>query len=66
MAEAPAAKDTMKCLVTDTGCMRQAKAQRKKVEIVEESELDTLRCAATDADCLKRAQAMGKKVDIID
>jgi hypothetical protein len=46
--------------------MKQAKAQRKKVEIVEESELDTLRCSATDANCLKRAQAVGKKVDIID
>jgi hypothetical protein len=62
----PAASDTMKCLVTDTGCMKQAKAQRKKVELVEESELDTLRCSVTDAECLKRAKAMGKKVDIID
>ena len=66
MAEVPNAKDTMKCLVTDAGCMKQAKAQRKKVEIVEEGELDTLRCSVTDANCLKRAKTIGKKVDIID
>jgi hypothetical protein len=66
MAEPPAAKDSIKCLVTDTGCMKEAKAQRKKVEIVEESELDVLRCAATDAGCLRRAQTLGKKVEIID
>ena len=58
--------DTMKCLVTDTGCMKEAKAQRKKVEIVEEHQLDTLRCSMIDTDCLTRAKAMGKKVDIID
>jgi hypothetical protein len=46
--------------------MKEAKAQRKKVEIVEESELDVLRCAATDAGCLRRAQTLGKKVEIID
>jgi hypothetical protein len=56
----------MKCLVADTGCMKQAKAQRKKVGIVEEHELDTLRCATTDTGCLTRAKSMGKKVDIID
>lgn len=46
--------------------MKQAKAQRKMVEIVEEHELDTLRCATTDTGCLTRAKSMGKKVDIID
>jgi hypothetical protein len=46
--------------------MKQPKAQRKKVEIVEESELDTLRCSVADADCLTRVKAMGKKVEIID
>jgi hypothetical protein len=46
--------------------MKQAKAQRKKVEIVEEHQLDTLRCSTTDTDCLTRAKATGKKVDIID
>jgi hypothetical protein len=66
MVESPAANDTMKCLITDTGCMKQAKAQRKKVQIVEEHQLDTLRCSTTDTDCLARAKAQGKKVDIID
>jgi len=66
MVEKPATNDTMKCLLTDTGCMKQAKAQRKKVEIVEEHQLDTLRCSTTDTDCLTRAKATGKKVDIID
>jgi hypothetical protein len=46
--------------------MKQAKAQRKKVQIVEEHQLDTLRCSTTDTDCLARAKAQGKKVDIID
>jgi len=46
--------------------MKQAKSQRKKVELAEESDLDTFRCSVTDAECLKRAKAMGKKVDIID
>jgi hypothetical protein len=56
----------MKCVTTDTGCLKQAKAQGKKVELVDEAELDTLRCTATDADCLKRAKSTGKKVEIID
>ena len=45
--------------------MKQAKAQGKKVEIVEEAERDTLRCSVTDAGCLNRANAMGKTVDSI-
>ena len=53
-------------MATDPGCLKQAKAQGKKVEIVDEADLDTLRCASTDTDCLKRAKSMGKKVDIID
>jgi hypothetical protein len=46
--------------------MKQAKAQHKKVEIVEEDQLDTLRCSTTDTDCLARAKTKGKKVEIID
>jgi hypothetical protein len=56
----------VKCLATDTGCLKQAKAQGKKVEVVDEADLDTLRCATTDTECLKRAKSMGKKVEIID
>jgi hypothetical protein len=56
----------MKCVLADTGCLKQAKTQGKKVEIVDEAELDTLRCTATDAECLKRAKSAGKKVEIID
>ena len=66
MMTPPATNDTMKCLVTDTGCMKEAKAQRKKVEIVEEQQLDTLRCASTDTNCIMRAKTMGKKINIID
>jgi hypothetical protein len=46
--------------------MKQAKAQRKKVEIVDESQLDGLRCATTAAGSLRHAQTLGKKVDIIE
>jgi hypothetical protein len=66
MVDKPATHDTMKCLITDSGCMKQAKAQHKKVEIVEEDQLDTLRCSTTDTDCLARAKTKGKKVEIID
>jgi hypothetical protein len=62
----PALSDSAKCVVTDTACLKQAKAQGKKVELVEEADLDTLRCSVTDAECLKRAKAMGKKVEISD
>jgi hypothetical protein len=66
VVNAPTASDSVKCVATDTGCLKQAKAQGKKVELVDEAELDTLRCTATDADCLKRAKSTGKKVEIID
>jgi hypothetical protein len=56
----------MKCVTTDTGCLKRAKQARKKVEIVDEAELDILRCASTETDCLKRAKALGKKVEITD
>ena len=66
MVESAQPGDFVKCVVTDTACLKSAKQQGKKVEIVEEAELDVLRCAATDAECLKRAKALGKKVEIID
>ena len=53
-------------MATDTGCLKEAKAQGKKVELVDETEVDTVRCAVTDGDCLKRAKSTGKKVEIID
>lgn len=56
----------MKCVATDTNCLKRAKQVGKKVEIVDEAELDLLRCASTDTDCLKRAKALGKKVEITD
>ena len=59
--EAPTANDTMKCLVTDTGCMKQAKAQRKKVELVEESELDTLRLFSVGRRMSQTRQGDGKE-----
>jgi hypothetical protein len=59
-------EEAVQCLATDTGCLKQARAQGRKVEVVDEAELDTLRYAVTDADCLKRAKSMGKKVEIID
>ena len=61
VVNAPAASDSVKCVATDTSCLKQARVQGKKVEIVDEAELDTLRCAISDADCLKRAKSMGKK-----
>jgi hypothetical protein len=66
MVESAQPGDFVKCVVTDTACLKSAKQQGKKVDIVDETELDTLRCTATDADCLKRAKALGKKVEIID
>jgi hypothetical protein len=66
MAHTPVAKSSTKCRLSDTGCIKKAKAQRKKVEIVEEREPDMLRCSSRDAGCLRRAMATGGKVDISD
>jgi hypothetical protein len=62
-AAAPAAA---KCVATDVGCLREAKARGQTVDIVEESELDTLRCSSRDTACLGRARKLGKKVEITD
>lgn len=53
-------------MATDPACLKQAKAQGKKVEIVDEADLDMLRRSISDPGCLKRAKSMGKKVEIID
>jgi len=58
--------DSVKCVITDSSCLKQAKTQGKKVEIVDEADLDTLRCSVSDGDCLKRAKSLGKKVEIVD
>ena len=55
-----------KCVATDVGCLKTAKAQGLTVEIVEEEELDVMRCASTDTKCLKRAKQLGKPVEITD
>ena len=55
-----------KCVATDVGCLKTAKAQGQTVEIVEEAELDVIRCASTDTKCLKRAKQLGKPVEITD
>lgn len=63
---APSSSDSVKCVVTDTNWVKQAKTQGKKVELVDEADLDTLRCSVSDGDCQKRAKALGKKVEIVD
>lgn len=65
-AHAPVAKHSTKCRTSDTECIKNANAPRKKVEIVEKRERDMLRCSSKDADCLRRALATGGKVDITD
>jgi dsDNA-binding SOS-regulon protein len=57
---------TMKCLVTDVVCLKQAKSLGKQVEIVDEEDLDKLLCAVTDIECLQKAKRLGKQVEIID
>ncbi len=41
-------------MAIDPACLKQAKAQGKKVELVDAADLDMLRCSVSDADCLKR------------
>ncbi len=57
---------TMKCVVTDVSCLKEAKSLGKQVEIIDEEELDKLRCTVTDIECLKKAKRLGKQVEIID
>jgi hypothetical protein len=57
---------TMKCVVTDVICLKEAKALGKQVEIVDEEDLDKLRCTVTDIECLQKAKRLGKQVEIID
>ncbi|MEX0830593.1 MAG: hypothetical protein WD032_10165 [Nitrospirales bacterium] len=57
---------TMKCVVTDVACLKEAKSLGKKVEIVDEEDLDKLRCTVTDIECLQNAKRLGKQVEIID
>ena len=63
-AESPSA--TMKCVVTDVTCLKEAQTLGKQVEIINEEDLDKLRCTVTDVACLKKAQQLGKQVEIID
>lgn len=57
---------TMKCVVTDVACLKEAKSLGKQVEIVDEEDLDKLRCAVTDVACLQKAKQLGKQVELID
>ena len=57
---------TIKCVVTDVACLKEAKSLGKKVEIVDEEDLDKLRCTVTDIECLQKAKRLGKQVEIID
>ena len=66
IVNALAASDSVTCAATDTDCLKQAKIQGKKVELVNEAELDALRCSVSASDCLKRAKSMGKNVEMVD
>ena len=57
---------TMKCVVTDVACLKEAKSLGKQVEIVDEEDVDKLRCTVTDIACLQKAKRLGKQVEIID
>lgn len=57
---------TMKCVVSDVACLKEAKSLGKRVEIVDEVDLDNLRCTVTDIECLQNAKRLGKQVEIID
>ena len=67
MVEKASHRHTMKCSLPyiPGPATQEAKAQRRRVEIVEEHQLDTLRCSTTDTDCLTRAKAQGRRSDII-
>jgi len=65
-ASAPADEASMRCTTTDQACLRQAKANGQKVEIVDEDALDTVRCSTEDTACLQRARKSGKKVELTD
>jgi hypothetical protein len=63
---AAGAAASVKCVATDTKCLKDAQARKLKVEIVSEEELDSMVCSARDIGCLQRAQKLGKKVVISD
>ncbi len=60
------ASTSMKCVMTDVACLKEAKSLGKQVEIVDEADLNVLRCTVTDVKCLRKAQRLGKPVEIID
>jgi len=62
-ASAPADEASVKCTGTDKACLRQAKTNGQKVEIVDEDP-DTVRCSADDTACLRRARKSGQKVEL--
>ncbi len=57
---------TMKCVITDVACLKEAKSLGKQVEIVDEEDLDVFRCKVTDVACLQKAKQLGKQVEIVD
>ena len=57
---------TMKCVLTDVVCLKEAKSLGKQVEIVDEEDLEKLRCSVTDIECLQKAKRLGKQVELVD
>lgn len=60
-------EDTVKCVATDRECLRHAKEEGKRVEMVEvPTANDTMKCLVTDTGCMKQAKAQRMKVALVE